>query len=557
MSNVPGDIAATLAEANAAALAGRHADALAAFRRIVARADAPAAAHVNFVATLVAAREVPEALAAAGAALSAFPANGAVSAVAGEAALAAGLPVQAAGHFERALALDGPHAARLGNLAIALQGQGRIAEALGALAKARKLAPDDARLASNALMCAHYDPPDSPAQAAARARSWPGIVGAMRPAARDPQPDRVLRVGYASPDFCNHSCSYFLVPLLAGHDRGAVEIHAYSDVAVPDGLTAAFRGLVPNWHDMTGLDDAAFVRQVRADGIDVLVDCAGHTTGNRLGAFAARAAPVQATWLGYPGTTGLDVFDARLVDDITDPPGIGDAAAVEPLARVDGGFLAYMPPPYAPAVSPPPMATSGRPTFGSFNNLPKISSATLDLWAAALRAVPAARMLVKARGLDEAPTRARLAEGFASRAIDPARIEFAGFAGSLPAHIARYAEIDVALDTTPYNGTTTTCEALWMGVPVVTLAGDRHAARVSASLLARVGGGQWVAADAEGFAARAAALVADVGALGRLRGGLRARMAASPLCDGVRLARGFEAVYRRLWRRVVSPPAMV
>jgi predicted O-linked N-acetylglucosamine transferase (SPINDLY family) len=557
MSSARNDSAEALAEANAAALAGRHARAIGLYRAIVAAGAPPLAAHVNLVSSLVAGRAFEEALAAADAALAAYPAAPEAHAVAGEAALAAGLPARAAAALSRARALGPADAVRLNNLALALQGQGRIAEALGVYAEARRLAPADRRLASNELMCAQYDPPDGPDAAAARARAWPAPRGIARPPVRDPRPDRPLRVGYASPDFCSHSCSYFLAPTLLSHDRGAVEVFAYSDVAVPDGVTAAFRSALPNWRETAGLDDDAFAARVRADAIDVLVDCAGHTTGNRLAAFAMRPAPVLATWLGYPGTTGLDVFDARVVDATSDPPGTADAAAVEPLARMAGGFLAYLPPPFAPAVGPPPMAARGPPTFGSFNNLPKISARTLDLWAGALAAVPAARLFVKARGLDEPETQTRLRAAFAARAIDPARVDLAGFATSLEAHIARYAEIDVALDTVPYNGTTTTCEALWMGVPVVTLAGDRHAARVSASILARIGAQGWAARDTAGYAAVAAGLVADAGSLARIRAGLRARMAGSALCSGVRLARELEALYRGLWQQVVSRPAMV
>jgi len=547
-----------LAAANRAAVSGDAKAAIGLYRTLVARKGAPLAAHVNLAATLLAVRDLDAAAAAASAATAAFARSPDAHAVFGEVALAAGFPVRAAAAFERALSLAPPTAARLNNLALALQGQGRIAEALAAHAKVRALAPGDMVLASNALMCAQYDPPGDPAEALARAKAWPGPRGAARPAIGDRDPARKLRVGYVSPDFCSHSCSYFLVPLLAGHDRNAVEVFAYSDVAAPDGLTAAFRNLVgANWRETAALDDAAFATRVRADTIDILVDCAGHTQGNRLAAFATRPAPVQATWLGYPGTTGLDAFDARIVDAVSDPPGEADGHASEPLARIDGGFLAYMPPPFAPPVGPPPMAGKGHPTFGSFNNLPKVTARTLDLWAGALRAVPNARMVVKARGLDEPELRDRLVAGFAARGVAADRIEPVGFVGAIQDHIARYAGIDVALDTSPYNGTTTTCEALWMGVPVVTLAGDRHAARVGASLLDRFGAREWVARDADGFAAIAAGLVADAGRLAAIRAGLRARMAGSALCDGARLARGFEALYRRLWQRVVTPPAMV
>ncbi len=543
-----------LAAANRAALAGRAGEAIERYRALIAKAPGLLAAHVNLAATLLSGREFAAAAKAADEAIAAFPESADAHAVAGEVALAAGLPVRAAAAFGRALDLAPPTAARRNNLAMALQGQGRIEAALGEFARARALAPMDTMLASNALMCAQYDPPGTPADGLARARGWPGPRGAARPKPRDPEPGRRLRVGYASPDFCNHSCSYFLVPLIAGHDPAAVEVFAYSDVAVPDGLTAAFRGLIPNWREMTGREDAAFAAQVRADRIDILVDCAGHTQGNRLAAFARRPAPVQATWLGYPDTTGLDAFDARVVDAVSDLP---DAAAAEPLARIAGGFLAYMPPPFAPPVGTLPMASAGRPTFGSFNNLPKVSGRTLDLWAGAMRAVPAARMIVKARGLDEPDLQAALRTGFAERGVAGERIEPVGFVDAVQSHIARYGAIDVALDTTPYGGTTTTCEALWMGVPVVTLAGDRHAARVGASLLTQIGAGDWIADDAEAFAAIAAGLVSDAPRLAGIRSGLRGRMAASALCDGVRLARGFEALYRRLWQQVVSPPAMV
>ena len=543
-----------LAAANRAALAGRADEAIERYRALIAKAPGLVAARINLAATLLSMRDLGAAAKAADEAIAAFPKSADAHAVAGEVALAAGLPVRAAAAFGRALDLAPPTAARRNNLAMALQGQGRIDAALAEFARARELAPADTMLASNALMCAQYDPPGTAADGLARARAWPGPRGAARPKPYDPEPARRLRVGYASPDFCNHSCSYFLVPLIAGHDPAAVELFAYSDVAVPDGLTAAFRGLIPNWREMTGRDDAAFAAQVRADRIDILVDCAGHTQGNRLSAFARRLAPVQATWLGYPDTTGLDAFDARIVDAVTDPP---DATAAEPLARIAGGFLAYMPPPFAPPVGKLPMASAGRPTFGSFNNLPKVSARTLDLWAGAMRAVPAARMIVKARGLDEPDLQAALRAGFAERGVAAERIEPVGFVDAVQNHIARYGAIDVALDTTPYGGTTTTCEALWMGVPVVTLAGDRHAARVGASLLTQIGAGDWIANDADAFAAIAAGLVSDVPRLAGIRSSLRGRLAASALCDGARLARGFEALYRRLWQQVVSPPAMV
>jgi protein O-GlcNAc transferase len=535
--------AATAAEgffkdANRHAQAGDAAGALALYDRVIALAPSMAGAFVNRAATLLAMGDLTGALDAARDVIARFPQLAAAHAVAGEAALAAGLPHAAEAYFTAAQGRVPDDAAIANNLALALHAQGRIAEALAVYAKARISAPHDRRLASNMLMAAQYDPPTP--NLLALAQGWPGAdVNPARPGAATLGARR-LRIGYVSPDFCNHSCSYFLVPVLAGHDRAAVELFAYSDVARPDGVTAAFRNLVPHWRDMSGRSDADFCQAVASDKIDVLVDCAGHTTGNRLAAFALRPAPVQLTWLGFPDTTGLRCFDARLVDATSDPEGSADLMASEPLARLEGGFLAYMPPPFAPPVGPLPMAKTGLVTFGSFNNLPKISDATVALWAGVLRAVPGARLIVKARGLAEPAARARLTQRFAAAGIAPDRVLATPFDTAIQDHIARYGDIDVALDTTPYNGTTTTLEALWMGVPVVALRGNRHAGRVGAALLAQIGAEAWVGDSPDEFWRIAAKLVADPGILMATRAGLRTRMARSPLCDGRRLARQIE-----------------
>lgn len=530
--------------------------ALAAYDRAIAADPSLAGAWINRISVLLALGDVAGAWNSAQESARRFAELAAAHGVLGDVAVTAGMPSAAASAFAKAAALAPEHSGFANNLALSMQGQGRIAEALQIYANAQQKWPADRGLASNALLAAQYDPPGDDLRA--RAQAWPGAeIQRPRPLPKSPLDGRRLRIGYVSPDFCSHSCSYFLVPVLAGHDRNSVELFAYSDVANPDGLTGAFANLVPNWRTTRDLDDAAFCATVQNDGIDVLIDCAGHTRGNRLAAFVQRPAPVQLTWLGYPDTTGLACFDARLVDAISDPPGASDAAAVENLARLEGGFLAYMPPPFAPPVSPPPMMARGVPTFGSFNNLPKISDATLALWAGVLRAVPDAQLIVKAMGLGEAAMRERLVARFAAAGIAPARVEAVAYEPAIQNHIARYADIDIALDTTPYNGTTTTCEALWMGVPVVTLAGQRHAARVGASLLTRIGAGAWIAQDGDEFARIAADLAKDRTALGATRADLRRRMASSPLCDGIRLARQIESVGRDIWSRVVSPARML
>jgi len=544
--------------AEAAILVQRHefAAAVAAYDRAIAADPSLPGPWINRVSALSALGDAAAAWAAAQETVRRFAHLPAAHSVLGDVAIGGGMPSQAEAAFATAVALAPDFPSLRNNLALALQGQGRIADALGVFAQAQSLAPGDRQLASNALMASQYDPPSD--NLLGQAQAWPGADRVVpRPAPAAPLAGRRLRIGYVSPDFCSHSCSYFLVPVLAGHDRTTVELFAYSDVANPDGVTAAFRNLVPNWRETFGADDAAFCAAVAADGIDVLVDCAGHTRGNRLGAFLQRPAPVQLTWLGYPDTTGLPCFDARLVDAVSDPPGDSDAMASEPLARLEGGFLAYMPPPFAPPVSPPPSDATGVPTFGSFNNLPKISDMSVALWAAVLRAVPEARLAVKALGLAEPAAQERLVARFAEAGIAPARILPIPFDPAVQNHIARYAGIDIALDTTPYNGTTTTCEALWMGVPVVTLAGRRHAARVGASLLTQIGRGDWIADDADAFVRIAAALARDRPALAAIRRDLRRRMSASPLCDGTRLARQIEALCRDIWSRVVSPARMV
>ncbi len=553
-TNLPPEIAAAFDAANAIALSGDWRAAAESYRALIAAAPDFPPAYVNLASVLLAGREAEAALLAAASGATRFPGFLPIYAVAGEAALQLGQPFAASNGFAAALS-GGDDANLRAKFALSLQAQGRADEAAAQFAQARRLAPGDAAIASAALFSSHYDPQISPAEALADAANWPRPAArAARPNPRDRDPERRLRVAYVSPDFANHSCAYFLAPLLASHDRQAMEVFAYSDVASQDGVTAAFKALDLQWRDMAGKSDDAFIAQVRDDGIDVLVDCAGHTTGNRLTAFARRPAPVQATWLGYPASTGLDCFDARFVDEITDPDG---ALASENLVRIAGGFLAYLPPPFAPEPGPSPFEASGRITFGSFNNLPKITPRVVAMWAQVLRAVPDSRLVVKAKGLDEHATRERYAAMFGAQGLDGSRVEFVGFVGDIAAHIARYRAIDVALDTFPYNGTTTTCEALWMGVPVVTLAGDRHAARVGASLLDRVGLGALVAGDPAQFVRLAADLAADRPRLAGLRANLRARMAGSALCDGRRLAREFETAYRALWRRVVSADGML
>ncbi len=455
----------------------------------------------------------------------------------------------------KAVALEPDSVPLLVRLASALVDTRQVAEGLSLYRQALARDPGNIAAHSSLALSSHYLPGDKAALFASH-RAAGAALAAKLPAAAPHgnarEPERRLRIGYVSSDFHLHSVAFFLAPVFASHDAAKVEVFAYSDVAKPDAVTAKLRAMVPHWRDVRELEDAALADQVRADAIDILVDLAGHTAGNRLGVFARRAAPLQVSWLGYPDTTGLGAMDARLTDAIADPPstspGGADDFAVEALVRLPRGFLCYGASDDAPEVAPLP-AGSNRPiTFGSFNNLPKLSDETLDLWTQVLLAVPESRLLLKARGLDDPAIRQGVVGRFALAGIDQARLRFAGRTRGYRDHMALYGEIDIGLDSLPYNGTTTTCEALWMGVPTVTLAGDRHCARVGASLMTRVGLEECVAATPEDYVAIAAQLAADRQRLADLRAGMRARVQASPLMDATGFTASLEAAYRTLWR---------
>lgn len=527
--------------------AGRPDEAAAAARRAAALAPGAPGARVNLGVALRALHRTGDAVAAFRTATALAPAdlaalNGLAGArrdqgAAGDAVLWSG----------RAHALDPTRPEPLGVLAGALLDQGVIDAAADACRRASELHPAAARLHQTLLMVLLYHPDVRPARLEEEHRAFDAryarpLAPAVTAHANPPDPARRLTVGYVSADFRHHPVSRFFEPLLAAHDRTGIRALCYCATAAPDAVTGRLRGLADGWRPVAGVDDATLARMIREDGVDVLVDLAGHTAGNRLLAFARRPAPVQVSWLGYPADTGLSAISHRLVDSTTDPED-GDARVV----RLPRGFLCYGPPGDAPAVTPLPALAAGRVTFGSFNNLNKVNPAVIALWASVLHRVPGSRLLLKSRPLADPHTARMVRDRFATHGIAADRLELRGWTESAQAHLAAYGAVDIALDTFPYGGTTTTCDALWMGVPVVTLRGDRHAARVGASLLARLGLDGLAADTAPAFAAAAAGLAGDLPALERLRAGLRARMAASPLCDAHGFARQMEDAYRALW----------
>lgn len=368
-------------------------------------------------------------------------------------------------------------------------------------------------------------------------------------------PERRLRVGYVSADFRIHSVGYFLSGVFRAHDPSAVEIYCYSGCADEDDQTDLFKSRATAWRSTIGVSDEDLAAAIHADGIDILVDLSGHTSGTRLPVFARRPAPIQVSWLGYPDTTGLKAVDYRLTDAIVDPPGIADRLSSERLVRLPDGFHCYAAPDFAPEVVPLPAMERAGVTFGSFNNLVKVTAGALDLWAAILKRVPGSRLFLKHRWLGMGYMRSHILDSFERRGVARDRIEFSGKLESNADHLAAYGRVDIALDTFPYNGVTTTCEALWMGVPVVTLVGDRHCARVGSSLLTHVGLQDLVAHSPQAYVEITARLAADLPALAELRAGLRAKVAASPLCDGIGFTRSLEAAYRTTWREWCRAPA--
>lgn len=462
----------------------------------------------------------------------------------------------ASGKFDEAFArirrtID--HAANPAELyrdsAVMLQEIGRTNDATHLLHEAVERFPADARLLVQACYSYNFVDADPTLHTAMHRRAaellFAGVPGS-RAESPPPPPPGPLRVGVLSSDLGDHACGTFMMPLwprLAGHD---IELFLYSTTTHPDAMTQKFSGM-GHWRDVrhASFDDIA--ANVAADRIHLLIETNGWTAGTRLAGFSRRLAPVQATWLGYPNTTGVPTIDVRLIDATTDPPG-SETLATERLVRIAGCFLCYQARPGDPSPHPRGGAVhlDAPITFGSFNRISKISDQAAALWARVLHALPASRLLLKARVQSDA-LRAAYAAKFAPHGIDPNRIHFSPYAPDHHTHLASYNDIDIALDSFPYNGTTTTCEALWMGVPVLSIAGDTHRARVGASLLAAAGFPAMVAHDEDHFVRVATQLASDRTALRNIKASMRDTVRQSVLCDADGYAARFAAALRSIW----------
>jgi predicted O-linked N-acetylglucosamine transferase (SPINDLY family) len=429
-----------------------------------------------------------------------------------------------------------------------LYGLGRPADGNAALAQAIALAPERPSAHSGLIMSLHYQPGATEADILRAAQNFGASLPAgprPRGAAAAGSGARRLRIGYVSGDFKHHAVGFFLEPVLAHHNHNHFEIFAYSNAPGGDWMTDQLRPYV-RWRNISALPDAQAAALIAADGIDLLIDLSGHTGLNRLAMFARRPAPVQLSWLGFWGTTGLPAMDYILSDQTMIRPA-EDALYTERVVRLPVARFCYAPPSYAPEVAPPPCLDGSPVTFGSFGNPEKLNPRVIALWSALLRRLPAAQLLLKWATLAEPGHVARLSAAFAARGVGRSRLILRG-ASAHPDMLAEYADVDIALDPFPFSGGLTSCEALWMGVPVITLPGARAVSRQTQTMLHAIGEESLIATGERDYLQRAAALAADPQRLTALRARLRPRLAASALCDGANFTKGLESAFRTIWR---------
>lgn len=537
----------------------RPVDAEACYRQVIALRPGAADAHNGLGVVLKNQGRLAEAEAACRQALALNPRHADALANLGVVLKRLDRLAEAATCLEQALALGPQAAGALGNLGIVRMEQGRMAEAEHHLRHALALDPSLADVRSNLLFVLNHRSERSPADMLGEARDYGRRVAAAAPCRFEdwsvaPQPGR-LRVGLVSGDLREHPVGHFLEALLAPLAAARLELIAYPTHHRHDALSDRIRPYFAAWTPLTGLTDAQAAQRIRADGVHLLIDLAGHTAHNRLPLFACRPAPVQASWLGYFATTGLAEMDWLIVDDTGVPDG-GAAHFSERLWRLPHTRLCFTPPHGAPAVAPLPATARGHVTFGCFQSLAKVGDGVLAAWGEILAALPGARLRLQCKQLGDPAVVQELHGRLRGHGIAPERVDLHRHTPR-DAYLAAHAEVDLLLDTFPYPGGTTTCEALWMGVPTVTLAGDRLLARQGASLLHAAGLPQWVARDRGDYVARAIALARDLDGLSRLRAGLREQVRASPLFDAPAFARHLEAALWGMWSGfspTITPP---
>jgi protein O-GlcNAc transferase len=452
--------------------------------------------------------------------------------------------------FRRSVGIDPSFLPALHMLGNMFRADSRLEEALEAFAAARKL--DSARfdLESMELHTLNLSDRISGEALASRHRAFGARLESAVPARFAPfgntrDPERRLRIGYVSCDFNTHPVAWFMTPVFERHDRRAFEVHCYSTGATADDATRGLEKRADVWRHVSRSSDSQIADAINRDAIDILVDLTGHAGAMRLGVFAERPAPVQVTWLGYLNTTGLTRVQYRLCDSHTDPAGLTDHLHTETLVRLPNSQWCYRPVSTISPVTEPPLERNGFVTFGSFNHAPKLSLTVRRLWCEILKRLPESRLVVV--GVPEGIARDRMMQTFQEAGISASRLTFTARL-PLDQYFRSFNAVDIALDSTPYSGGTTTCDALWMGVPVVTSPGPRSVSRSGASILSTVGLSAWIAPAPEDYVRIAVELSREKAAIAQLRASLRGRMRESPLMDETRFVRDLERAYRRMWR---------
>ena len=451
--------------------------------------------------------------------------------------------IQLHNHFQNAIPYN--------NLGTIYQQQGKLKEAVESFAMAISIDPRDALAESNYLYTlnflaqpdfqkifnahknfgARYDRPMAPRQAPVAADST-----------------RKIRVGYVSADFRQHSVAHFIEPILAAHDQSKFELYCYYNHSIIDEHTKHMKGLVPNWRLIYKRPDADVAELIRRDGIDILVDLAGHTSHNNLPLFGLKPAPVQVSWIGYPNTTGLSTMDYRITDALVDPPGVADGFHTEKLWRLPECFSCFEAPAQSPDVGPLPALTNSRITFGSFNNFAKTTPQVIEVWARLLLRVSNSRLVLKNKSMEAKYVHSFIFSHFAKHGVGPERIQLMIPDEEQYNHLEHYNAIDIALDPFPYNGTTTTFESLWMGVPLIVLSGSNHVSRVGVSQMSNLGLPEFIARDTSDYVNIAVTLANDLPRLTALRAGLRERLKKSPLMNVPRFTKNLEEAYQAMWK---------
>jgi predicted O-linked N-acetylglucosamine transferase (SPINDLY family) len=458
--------------------------------------------------------------------------------------------------YRQAIVLQPDFSYACSNLGLALAGQGQLDEAMAVFRQAIALDPRNADSHSNLVYWLSFCP-DYDAQAIAREhRQWNRLHAEplrrfIKPHVNPRDPNRRLRIGYVSADLRDHVVGRNLLPLFARHNREQFEVTCYANLLCPDEMTPQFRRWSDRWRSIVGMSDERVAEQIRSDGIDILVDLSLHLWGNRLLVFARKPAPVQATFAGYPGSTGLSAIDYRLSDPYLDPPGTDESVYSEQTIRLPNTFWCYDPLDYADiGVNPLPASDKGMVTFGCLNNFGKVTPPMLMLWAQILQRVNSSRLVLMAKSGSH---RQQTIDLLSQEGILPQRVEFIDFQ-SRRDYLRQYHRIDIGLDTLPYNGHTTSLESLWMGVPVVTLVGKTVVGRAGFSQLSNLKLTQLAAQTPEEFVQAAADLAHDLPRLAELRATLRGRMERSPLMDAAGFARGVESAYRQMWQAYLTEP---